>query len=258
MDGTSTTGVHRGRPPRGWITGYARHAGCDKGYVSRLVNHRGMPTGSYEEADRWRAANASEGVGHKSKGGDKAPVVMTRELACEVADALVAELPPVDDAVAVDGDGIEAAAVRARDAERQAHLALRDAAAKARLALNTSGMEAADISRVRMDAAAALPGLLRTWTQAARVRLDIEKRATDLLREQGDLAPVGEVWGVLLEVVQPIVDGLKHLPHIVGPRANPDNPGAAEAVLREECDALLRRVQRVASSKGFPSQSTKG
>lgn len=203
---------------------------------------------TFETADRWRAANSPEGVGHKSMGFRDDAItpagagVMSAPLVGEVK-AVLDKGPPVAAAGGVDGDGIEALAARAQAAEVNAYHALAAAYAQARMEI-VDGGDLGAVATARMNAASSLPGLQRTYVQAANARLDVERRVMEELERRGILIEVDEAWKMVSEAMRPVVDGLGQLPKLVAVRANRENPGQAEAAITEGVNVIIAAARR--------------
>lgn len=199
----------------------AKKWGCSEAYVSKL-KRRGMPLSSVEEAEAWRAANASEGSGHKSAGlpPDAVAAAAAQHLAQHAAT------PPAQ-AAASDEDP-QSTVQRAQQAERQIYDLLADTTRRA-----VSGDQVA---------AAALPGLIRTHGNAYANRLDAESRYEKHRVAVGDVAPVVELEAVLDAVLEPLAAQLRNFPRNVSAAANPTAPTVAERAITAALDPILRQI----------------
>lgn len=163
--------------------------------------------------------------------------------------------PPTSQPVAESTDGvrsgdIEAMALRARESEQQAYRALCDLQNLSRGIDETGSLSAADIAAQRQAALGLVPGALRSYTQASKMRLDVEKKLAIVLEERGKLVRVDAVWEQIQDVLLPVIDSMKQLPKLTAKRANPENPMRAEAAITEEVNIILRRMQTVIERAG--------
>ena len=192
---------------------------CSPSYVARL-KRRGMPVDSLEAATRWRAAHAREGFSHKQR-----RPVPPDAIAAAVAN-LARALPPPDSTRASDDDPLSAVQ-RARRTEKEIYLLVELATEEARRDLNAAG---------------ALPGLLRTAAQANTNRLSAEARFERNRRDVGELAPVAELNATLDAALEPLASQLRNFPRNVAPAANPANPAAAEKAIADALNSILEQI----------------
>lgn len=211
--------------------------GCSSAYVSKL-KAKGMPLESFEAADAWRAAHASEGIGHKSTPATVPPLPPSppsspdplaeaeRHLANHVATA-----PPVESFADADP---RSAVQRAQTAERDIY----DLLAAATKTARDEKSPAAE----RYAAAAALPGLIRTHGNAYANRLDAEARWEKHRRATGEVAPIAELMEIMEAALVPLTSQLRNLPRTVAASANPAAPQIAENALRAAIDPILEQI----------------
>lgn len=216
--------------------------GCSRPYVSKCIA-QGCPIDSVEAATAWRVAHSKEGMGHKSKHGKPlAPAAPTIEVETKTETEFTAEQISAGD--------IEAMALRARESEQQAYAALRDLQSLSRGIDPAGKMTADELADQRQSALGLVPGALRSYTQASKVRLDVEKKLAVVLEERGKLVRVDTVWEQIQDILLPVIDSLKQLPKLTAKRASPDNPMRAEAAITEEVNIILRRMQTVIERAG--------
>ncbi len=220
----------------------AKAWGCSRPYVSKCIKE-GCPFDSVESATAWRVAHSKEGIGHKSKHGKP---LLAAEPTAEVAP----EPEPEFSAEQISAGDIEAMALRARESEQQAYAALRDLQSLSRGIDPAGKMSADELAEQRQIALGLVPGALRSYTQASKMRLDVEKKLAIVLEERGKLVRVDAVWEQIQDVLLPVIDSVKQLPKLTAKRANPENPMRAEAAITEEVNIILRRMQTVIERAG--------
>lgn len=197
----------------------------------------GMPLDSVESAEKWRAAHTKEGLGHKS-----ASASVTNAARAMAA----AKKPRGTPAPADDPGGLLA---RRRDIEQRAY-ALIDAAVKqaetiqAQLAASTNtDPEALKTALANVDSAfASLPGLIRTYNQAAENAIQSEIRWEKHQRATGSVAPTEHLLNVLHSRLEPLRSQLANFPRTIAAQANPQQPALAERVIADGLAALQRQI----------------
>lgn len=227
----------------------AKAWGCSRPYVSKCIK-AGCPFDSVESANAWRAANSKEGMGHKSR--HRKPITL-QPSAVVVVPVTEVQTPQAESADGIRSGDIEAMALRARESEQQAYAALRDLQNLSRGIDETGKLSDADIAAQRQAALGLVPGALRSYTQASKMRLDVEKKLAIVLEERGKLVRVDAVWEQIQDVLLPVIDSVKQLPKLTAKRANPENPMRAEAAITEEVNIILRRMQTVIERAGRAS-----
>lgn len=188
-----------------------------KGMVSKLVA-RGMPTDSVEAAQAWRVAHSKEGVGHKSHSDSVAATAAALAAPQRPGGALATA--PDDPAGTVD---------RMREIEQRSYALIDEALRKATKSLSS-------------DDYAALPGLLRSYHQAAANSLAAAAAWEKHCLAAGEVAPVEHLKNVLLITLEPLLAQMGNLPALIGPKANPAAPLVAEEAVRAELESLRRQI----------------
>jgi hypothetical protein len=188
-----------------------------KGQVSKLVA-QGMPTDSVDMAQAWRVAQSKEGTGHKSHSASVA----------DSARALAIPRRP-GGALATAPDDSAGTVTRMREIEQRAYALIDCALVKAAKSQST-------------DDYAALPGLLRSYHQAAANSLAAAAAWEKHCRDAGEVAPIEHLKNVLLITLEPLMAQLGNLPALIAAKANPAFPAVAESAIRAEVEALRRHV----------------
>lgn len=187
--------------------------GCTAGAVSMMVRD-GMPLTSVEAAESWRKA-------HRGWNGDKksTPLFGSGTAADEAAQPGTTEQEP-------GGDGLQDMLRRIRNAERDAH----------------KRYEALAKQDGRGDEAGAA---LRAWERAAGMRMDLEGKIEQHLRECGQRLDKGQVEDMVGKVLGEIPKIMKRWPNTLAPRCNPSEPEVARLQLREAVEQFFSALGKV-------------
>lgn len=183
-----------------------------QGRVSALVR-RGMPQHNVEEAQRWRAINSPEGLGHKGKKKDLPP-----------PDTTGVTVP--DDSGTYDPENTLR---RMRDIERRAYQQI------------STALELSKKSGKPEDAAALQP-LIRAYNQAATNSVEAAKSWEKHCRATGQVAPIEHLTNVLESLLEPLASRLRGFAATVAAKANPQAPDVAEAAIAADMEAILNQI----------------
>lgn len=92
------------------------------------------------------------------------------------------------------------------------------------------------------DDYAALPGLIRSYNQAAANSLAAASAWEKHCRAAGEVAPVEHLVNILDTTLEPLMAQLANLPALVAPKANPAAPAIAEAAIAAELATIRRQI----------------
>lgn len=92
------------------------------------------------------------------------------------------------------------------------------------------------------DDYAALPGLIRSYNQAAANSLAAASAWEKHCRAAGEVAPVEHLVNLLDTTLEPLMAQLANLPALVAPKANPAAPAIAEAAIAAELATIRRQI----------------
>lgn len=106
-----------------------------------------------------------------------------------------------------------------------------------------SSAHAALLRRVQTGDDALIGSALRISLDAAKIRLDIEKRLVEQRVKAGQLISLDAARRLIGRCIEPIVAALDGHPAACAHRCNPSSPMLAETVLREAIDSLKAHVQ---------------
>jgi phage terminase Nu1 subunit (DNA packaging protein) len=191
-----------------------------KGQVSKLVA-QGMPLDSVDSAQAWRAAHSKEGAGHKSHSASVAAS----------ARSIGEKLRRPGGALATAPDDPAGTLARMRETEQRSYDLIDAALKKAR-------------ESQRDEDYAALPGLIRSYNQAAANSLAAASAWERHCRELGEVAPIEHLENVLDMVLEPLMAQLANLPALIAPKANPAAPAVAESVIRAELESIRTQLAK--------------
>jgi hypothetical protein len=189
------------------------------GRVSQL-KQQGMPVDDLERARAWRALHDKEGSGHKSRSDSVTDSARSITASSAPRKPRGAPLAPDDPAGAL---------ARMRETERRSY-ELIDAALK-----KAATTQAADDY-------AALPGLIRSYNQAAVNSLDAERRWEKHCRSAGTVAPTEFLITAIETALEPLANQLDNLPRAIAAQANPHDPAVAEAAIGSALASLRAQI----------------